>query len=165
MKRIISFAALSLITGFAFAQEANPNIFLNDFTTGMGKWTTNKCESKQGAEGLKITKIEQLGGIGIETNNRDKVDLSAYKTIDFAMENGSDKPLTFTFKIKSGNPTDKPAARTDDKVATLKPGANTLSFTLAGGDIDLKEVNYIRIWIAEIGDTNITIKKASFTAK
>ena len=159
MKRFIPFAALALVAGFAFAQAADDNVFINDFTKGVGKWVV-KGTHTQDAEGLKITKTEQFGGIGIETYNK-LYDLSAYKTIDFAMENGTDKPIEFTFKIKSG----KTSARTDDKIKKLAPGAHTVSFTLEGGDIDLKEVNYIRIWTATTGDTKLTIKKASFTAK
>jgi len=168
MKRLIaSFAALAVVAGFAFAQEANtnPNVFIQDFTKGLGKWVVNKSTHTQDAEGLKITKAEQLGGIGIELHNKEKVDLSAYKSIDFAMVNGGDKPIEFTFKIKSGNPTSNPDARTDDKILTLKPGEHTISFRLEGGGIELKEVNYIRIWTAPSEDLKLTIKKASFTAK
>ncbi|MCL2646805.1 MAG: hypothetical protein FWD61_07335 [Phycisphaerales bacterium] len=167
MKRLISFAALALVAGFAFAEEATTtatNVFLNDFTTGMGKWTLNKCEGKQDTEGLKITKTEQFGGIGLETNNSNKADLSAYKTIDFVMVNGGEKPIDFSFKIKSGQTT-KATGRTDDKAATLAPGEHTVSFTIAGGDIDPKEINYIRIWTVEAGEVKLTIKKTSFTAK
>src|ERR1035437_8007098 len=154
MKRIASLAALCLLAGFAFAADQSDNIFVNDFTTGMGKWVAAKCESSQDATGLKITKTEKLGGIGIDGGKKE--DLSAYKTIDFDMINGGDKPIKFMFKIKSGN-----AARTDEKGPSLDPGAHTVSFKLAGGEVDLTKVDYIKIWVADAGDVNLTIKKSS----
>jgi len=166
MKRLITFTAAALITGLAFAQAAATNPFTQDFTKGLGKWEAMKCTSTQDADGLKITKTEEYGGIAIE-EFRETYDLSAYKSIDFVMENKSDKPIEFSYKIKSGKatPPNTPEAHTMDQAATLQPGEHTVSFPLNVGSINTKEVNYIKIWTAANADLKLTIKKASFTNK
>jgi opacity protein-like surface antigen len=138
------------------AEESKPTSFEQDFTKGMGRWQTSKVESKQDAEGLHITKVtEELGGIYID--DKPAQDMSAYKTVDVEFNNESGKDLNVVMKIKSNQGKQN---RTDKEV-TVPQGVKTVSFTLAGGDIELASVDYMRFWFAETGDVKVTIKKIS----
>lgn len=132
----------------ASAQDA----IANDFTKGMGKWILDKAEGKVETEGLKITKVEQYGGILAEGTS---ANLTGFTAITFDLQNAGDKPLALTCKIGSGS----------NKVGddfTLDAGKSmTYTRSLDGLDIDLKAVTYIKLFVNEAGPVNFIIKKAA----
>lgn len=139
---------LAVMPNPASAQET----VTNDFTKDLGKWTVDKAEGKVEKDGLKITKVEQFGGILLDCQ---ATDLSGAESITIDLQNASDKPIALAFKIGSG----------DKKVTqdfTVEAGKSlTQTFPLAGIEVDLKGVTYVKFFAAEAGAANLVIKKVA----
>ncbi|MFB3894357.1 MAG: hypothetical protein ACE15C_20325 [Phycisphaerae bacterium] len=143
-------ACLGIVAARAIAED----IYTNDFSKDLGKWKLAKAEGKVEAEGLKITKVEQFGGIGIE--EKPAQDLSAAKALAFEVANGGDSELAVVIKIGSDkNKDSKDYKIPAGKTVTLRRDLADLS------DVDLKKIDYVRLFVPKAGDVKLTIKKVT----
>ncbi|MFB3894503.1 MAG: hypothetical protein ACE15C_21080 [Phycisphaerae bacterium] len=147
---VIGTLALALLGMPPVTATAAEDKVSNDFTKDMGKWKLDKAEGKTGEDGLKITKVEKFGGIGIETGTHDLSDATA---ITIELKNAGDKELAMTFRIRSKD------SKADDEFKVAAGKSVTHTFKLAGREVDLKKITLLRLYAADAGETNLIVKK------
>lgn len=147
-----------LMTGVAMAQATTapattapaPSDLTQDFTKDLGQWKIISAEAKVEKDGLKFSKLDQFGGIYMEGM---KVDLSGAEAITVELQNTSDKPMGLVFKIGSGG------KKVSDDFTVEAGKSMTYTRALGNLDINLKQVDYVKIFALEAGPGNLTIKR------
>jgi hypothetical protein len=159
-KHLLS-AACALAVLFGAGVCLAESFYTNDFTKDMGKWKLDKAEGKVTADGLKITKFGEWGGISIE-NTPPAQDLSGYKTFQIEIKNGGKESVALTFKI--GN--DALKNKVTNEFSVDAGETKTYECDLDDLGIDLKKIDYVKLFAATaIPAADIAITKVNLVAK
>ena len=161
IRSMIVFAAMlaaMFLNGVARAQttqpaEASENPYVVDFTKTRGDYSIASAEGKHvPGEGLKLTDLKTTGGPMLEGKT---ADLSATPIAVVELENKGGEEVSLFFKVKSPE-----KAYTKDKLKA-EPGKSTLKIDLRKADVDLKELNYVKLF--GDGKVDLLVKSITFT--
>lgn len=124
-----------------------------DFTKSLGKWAIAGADGKQvDGQGIVLTKLNGYGGI---VTMPKAANLSATPKINIEVEYKGADAITLTLKLKSG----ADSGQADVDVPT---GKSTVSKDLSDVGVDLKKLDYIKIWGPD-GEIKLTIKRVWFS--